>query len=626
VAQVEQFRPEKSAEDFPIDFGNEAAPFARDFQLLADLIENSGSESESFALYLSTCRNAYLTINGMFFDIRETFGKVSPSEGIFGALQDAQGGAFNSATAHLDRVGLGLGAFDDKRACWACRKKFQDLLESLLGKLSHLDRQTLRATLNDVVDQDGRSDLASVRQFLAFDSVETDAQRSLIQKLAITAQKLRRVRECAIRIKDVGEEIKKISLAQAVKGQQAGLFDEPPMIKQKAIEFRQWLESGGGNPEMEIVNTALDQTSHQCRNALDVLTGSDRMEDVMELLTIFCQQLQNATGEEYTDLGKSFRPNIGKSPLPSVFLIDLTDQLPPKADNTTAVIATPFLFSQAPLEKLVVAIAQPPISSSELSSARIHYRTEDMRHIAGDWALLAIEEAATKSNLVVFPELFVPEYAFPAIMELAKKNQIGVVCGMEGNWTDNKYSNFANVFIPGAPHEYQQFKKHPSNYEPENFHTKGGQLCFLQSAVGSFSVIICSDLREFDVIAAVESQPFLDYLVICCCNPYSEIWKHLAIADAARLHSFIILSNWSEHSDADGYGCGSLCAIPTGKVASNLQAEPQIRRVSLVKGDKTFNGSLRLHELDMSALFRDREKPKAGFLSPPRRRLHINRR
>ncbi len=624
MATLLQYRPAKSPEDFPKDFGKEAAPFARDFHLLAELIEKAGSNSEAFTLYISTCRNAYLTINGMFLDIRETFGRISPSNGIFGALQEARAGAFAAMEDHLHEAGLSLSAFEEKQDCWQRRQEFQNLLDSLLTQFSHLDQQVLRETLYEVVDQDGQSELASVRQFLAFDTAESNEQRSLIQKLAVTKQKLQRVRECAAYLKGLGEELKNVNAAQTA------LFGElalSPTIKQKSLKFRDWLESAKGVSEMEIVSEALNQTATQCPNGLEILAGSNNARDLIDFMAVLTQHLQSATGKEYTLLAELFRPNIGRPPLPPVFLVDLSIPLPPKADSRRAVAPTPVPFSQPPLEKLLIAIAQPPISSAEISDAKIQYREDEKRGIASEWGVLAIQTAAaTGAKLIIFPELFIPEGALETVREIAKKVEIGVVCGVEATWVDGKYSNFANVVIPGAAHDHKQFKKYPSNYEPANFRTKGGQLCFLRSSIGSFSVVLCSDLREFDVIAAVEGQPFLDYLIVCSCNRYSELWKHLAVADAARLHCFVVISNWSDDGDANGFGKGSFCAAPTQNIdtSPNLKDEPRAEVVSLTKGGNTFKGSLLLHELNVSALFRDREKPKKGFLAPPRRRLHIN--
>jgi hypothetical protein len=85
-----------------------------------------------------------------------------------------------------------------------------------------------------------------------------------------------------------------------------------------------------------------------------------------------------------------------------------------------------------------------------------------------------------------------------------------------------------------------------------------------------------------------------------------------------------MISPFPLYAGFNGYGKGSICVAPTRKI-DNLDDQPRLKTVTLTKGSKVFKGSLLLHELDISALFRDREKPKEGFLSPPRRRLHINK-
>lgn len=622
-----QYWPVRSASGFPTDFRKETAPLARDLHLLVELIDKAGTDSEAFALYISTCRNVYLTINGMFCDIRETFGTVSPPNGIFGSLHKAQGGIFSAAEDQLEEAGISLSALDEKHACWQRRYELQALLETLLPQFPDLDQQTLRETLYDVVDQDDRSQLASISQFLAFEPLATSEQHSLIQNLVAVGQKLRCVKECAVRIKTLGQDLKVVAGDQSANDQQATLFAKlalPLPLKQRLLDFRTWLESSAADREALIVSEALSQTESHCPPGLDILTQSEKAADLADFLRFLANHLLNATGREYSLVAKLFRPNVGRAPLPSVFLVDLSTPPPPKADSERAAVPTPVSFSQPALDKLRLAIAQPPISSSVISDTRLQYRDEADRQIASEWALLAAREAAQEAQLIIFPELFVPEVAVDALRGVATESRIGVICGVESVRIDERYANYATILIPGTPVDYRQYKKYPSNYESKNFYTKGGQRCFIHSSIGSFSVVLCSDLREFDVIAAIEGQPFLDYLVVCCCNPHSELWRHLAVADSVRFHSFVIIANWSTSGDANGFGQGSICAAPTQKIASNLEDKPRSKSVPLIKGDKVYNGSLLFHELDISALFRDREKPKRGFLSPPMRRLRIN--
>ncbi len=195
----------------------------------------------------------------------------------------------------------------------------------------------------------------------------------------------------------------------------------------------------------------------------------------------------------------------------------------------------------------------------------------------------------------------------------------GLVSGL------HTYSQQRTLCDPDESIERKQYKNTPSNYEPENFYTKGGQLCFHKSNLGSFSVILCSDLREFDVISAIEAEPFLDFLVVCSCNSHTNLWRNMAIADATRLHCFVIVSNWSEKAVAAGFGDGSLCAAPLNNPENSYELPSMAIKVDFPTTGQVLSGALLLYDLNLAALFRDRHKPASGFLSPPKRRLRINK-
>lgn len=255
----------------------------------------------------------------------------------------------------------------------------------------------------------------------------------------------------------------------------------------------------------------------------------------------------------------------------------------------------------------------------------MEYIEERCRRVASEWVLAAAEKSISLgAGLLVFPELFVPAETLDKLRQLVDHTRMAVVCGMQPVGGEDQYSNTATILLPGERKTFTQYKAYPSNYEPANLATRGGQLCFQRSAVGSFSVVLCSDLREFDVLAAIEMQPFLDYVVVCCCNPYVDVWTHLACADAALLQSYVVLANWSKDPGDNGFGKGSLCAAPIGEEGSDSGRTSQTERVSVNVGEVEYVGAVTLYHLQLSALFRDRAKPASGFLAPPRRRLQIN--
>lgn len=637
MAKSPLYLPKRTPQEFPSSFGKDNAEFARSFGLLADLINKAGPDSEAFALYLSTCRNAYLTINGMFYDIRELFGTVSPQFGLFGLLQMARGGAFESIVDTLDEISLTFSAFDEKSACWLRRKELKNKLDRLLEGYPFLDRIDLNAILYEVVNQDEHCSLASVLQFLVFDINEDDQQRCLLNCLIETRNQLFEVLKCVRTIGELGHVAKNLIVPEATNGQRNLLVEKysiPDSLKKKCLDFYKWLNLSAEKKEMVLINQACrksenDLFSPQLRNytGYDLLIHSDEVDEIYEFFKIFSLKLQAAVTVAYESLNKSFRPNIGKKPLPSPFIIDLSILPTSTPDLQNSVVASAQRYSNQPIEQIVIAVASPPFSSSNILEVNARYKDDEIRRIAIEWACLAIESAVGKAQLVVFPELFIPEGSISVVCDLARKSDIGVICGIEGIWnTSGLYSCQTSVVIPGVAQEFRQFKYHRSNYESSNFETKGGQLCFHQSKIGSFSVILCSDFREYDVISAIESQPFLDYVIVCCCNPYTKLWEHMAISDAARLNCFVIISNWSSEKDEYGYGLGSVCVAPVRAIESNAYSPAKsVMTLSLPNHNDEVKGSLSFYDLDLGALFRDREKPHKTNLSPPSRRLSINK-
>jgi predicted amidohydrolase len=301
--------------------------------------------------------------------------------------------------------------------------------------------------------------------------------------------------------------------------------------------------------------------------------------------------------------------------MPSTFLVDLSEDYTLSNNPVVEEDVEPHHFGRKSLETLVVAIAQPPISSDSLSTKEFKITELATRDKLRLWAVAALKCAvAKKADLIIFPELFMVGEALPEVRQLASEYKIAVISGMEGIFLDGVYHNCAMVAIPESSREYRQYKKYPSGYEPENMRSRGGQQSFIKSTVGSFAVVICSDLREFDIIRAIEGQPFLDYIVVCCCNPYPDVWKHLAAADAARLHCYVIVSNWGKMIGNRGFGTGSCVMGPCLKPELPVEFEE-------VLGNCDKGGSLIVCSLNLMALFRDRTKPEKDYLPAPRRRL-----
>lgn len=575
-----------------------------------------GDESESFALFLSTCRNIYLTINALFRDLRDIFGSIEGRDGVFGALQQLRGGAV--ASLDLEALTIAFAASDAKSDCWSRRDHFKQLLTEqieLLRERSRLDAQLVEEILKDVAIHEQFCDLDSIQQFLEIDVQEPDEMALLLKHIERTITKLRAPQQFLKHAKEINLRMQE----HEAMNREPSLFPSDtgeinPFDAEKARMVR-WVELITENKESNLVPAVCQE-----RDWINRFLEADP-ETTAKMLLDLAADFQTETLKEYQEINKRFKPNIGKAPLPSAFLIDLSTQTPnaPSAESSTP--ASPHRFSSKRIRELQIAVAQPPFPSDLISLSTCRYRDDSSRTHAITWAESAVDLAVKSGcGLIVFPELFLPESGIDSLREFALRAGISVVTGIEGQWVDGLFSNSAGIWLAHERRDIRQYKRHPSNLEPATFFTKGGQQIFLNSSIGNFAVFLCSDFREFDIVAAVESQPFIDYLLVCCCNPYPDIWKHMAISDAARLHCYVVVSNWSEHRDSKGFGIGSFCASPGGKDAELIQ-DGAIVQVSI--GSKGLAGSIAVFRLNFEALLHDREKPVSGYLPPPRRRLSI---
>jgi predicted amidohydrolase len=585
--------------------------FLSDFHLVAELLESAGDESEAFTLYVSTCRNIYLTINALFHDVREIFGRVTPPGGLFGSLQESRGSSFRKALEFLNDVDVAFTAFGDKTLCWSNRNHYSQLLETLLKKFPLLSQDHLRQVLHRVVDYDEAANVQNVRHYFEFNQSESPEQRLLLTSMKGIAERLH-------------------SIGALVKTACNALASDPSAIDQTTLfpdelgdSFRAFRDFSS---QVNATAFLVEDTSLSVRAAiasLDTAIENRNFNEIQGCIHRFFAILQDAVGHEYKKIAHQFAPNIGKSPMPPLFLVDLSVPAPLTPDQTRKVQATEIPLSNAPVDSIRVAIGQPPFSPAVLG-VDCTYKNINDRDLAKKWVLAAISTAASENaNLLVLPELFLPADSLSEVHEHINSLGLTLVAGVEGIHDQNGYSNTATIRFATPSRDYQQYKRYPANTEPGNLFTKGGQLCFVRSAIGTFSVVICSDFREFDVMAAIEGQSFMDFMVVCSCNQYHEIWKHLAIADAARLHCFVLICNWSEKAENGAYGLGSFCASPLEKASPDLS---NVGRTSPVKIDsRNSSGSLLVHDLNLTAVFHNREKPQSGCLPCPQRRLRKER-
>ena len=96
--------------------------------------------SEDAALLLSTCRNAYLTINALFVELQTLLGDARQHFGLRNAAELLiQGGPPASAAERLDRAWQTVRHYEHKLAVWVRRHEIQKDVDQAMAQLREQD-------------------------------------------------------------------------------------------------------------------------------------------------------------------------------------------------------------------------------------------------------------------------------------------------------------------------------------------------------------------------------------------------------------------------------------------------------------------------------------------------------
>ena len=166
---------------------------------------------------------------------------------------------------------------------------------------------------------------------------------------------------------------------------------------------------------------------------------------------------------------------------------------------------------------------------------------------------------AQKKNVdvIVFPELSIPEKLTESLYEFASINHIYIIAGTHYKKNDEKYISICPVISPTKIYYTQ--KINPSPFETSSFPNCGLQggtssLVFQNTKIGNFAVAICADYMD-DQLKQDLNIDFLDLLFVPAFHPSSEMYYSRMQNDTqnSRDGLYIIYSNFIKENTADGH-------------------------------------------------------------------------
>jgi len=332
------------------------------------------------------------------------------------------------------------------------------------------------------------------------------------------------------------------------------------------------------------------------------------------------EHLKRLENEIYTTLSQTVKPNIGIAPLPKPFLIDLskpriTDEHPQSLYKLKTIS-----FNEPVPSGVRIGLARMGIPNIYYNSSYYDYKDGKREEVSEICLQLVKKAVRENAKAIIFPEYCIPRQLEAEITELAQKEKIILVGGVEGNVAQSNLRNQVLISIPGTNSPFYQDKHHPSVYESSHFFSNHEIHIFEHTSIGTFTVIVCSDYGERDLLGHLsQSNTPIDVLVVCSRNPNAGLFGHCAVADSWRLYCYVVIVNscFDPKDPQKATAEGTALYSPTYDFACFHRAAKTIQLSD--RQLASAHPELQICELTISDIVASRtsRKPRNPFLNPP---------
>ncbi len=534
---------------------SEDTEFAEVFCEVAEMVEKHTNPAKMI-LWLSTCRNHYLTINAQFFDIKRCFGHGAMPSPASIVAYELDRGRVAEIVPHLSSLGECLAAYEEKSDCWSSRLEYRKFLLEYLENAAGNTQVRIKNALFKVKTSDGDFDGEEYHwpaKYLELNDNEVPMLMGKHHALSIAALRVRG-------ILDICQAM--VCYARELQVAAEELFAKAVDVNPAWIKLLEAFSESKDNLQFVGSERGAAGPHHYQWNEkhLSLPVEAPSSEDFEVIVKDFGGMLDDIQRHVHELLLEHFRPNQARPPLPKIFKIDLT---PPVEQRTKIELsATKHSFDQESAEEVVVAVASVGVPPECYKENETRLKDECRGKLRAAASVLLRKAAGAGAHVLVLPELFIPAAESGAFFKEVAKGNVICIAGVEGGRHERSGLDFNTVGVqfPGRP-LIEQYKYFPSKYEHDRLFHKGGIHLFENTTIGNFAVVICSDYRESNVLDVLQrGAKQLDFLFVCANNPKPEHFRHMAIADSYRLYSTIVVSD--SHATAGGAPEGSCVVQP----------------------------------------------------------------
>jgi len=600
--------------------------WAEHFKALYSFAE-SCQNADDILLRLSTCRNAYMTANALFVELQILMGDAAEPSALWGGSEMLMQASNSVKTKEqFDRALQTVGHYEHKKRVWNERDKIGDDIDKAIGLLRTKDllaADRVKSILNNDnlrIPSDAASDVHA-NTVLLIDKDDPPHLASCFQDLDDTFDVLR----CCAKL---GRYV----AITAVGTEQLALnFDDEPTkvtpetAAKRVFELVENLHKlcGWGirtKDDSIIIDIIGDYARPHYFNTTKMveIPTAKSIESVHHSMSKFGVLIREALYFSHAQLCLKFRPNVGKLPMPSLFVIDLNRVSPDQKKETIQEIKLKRINCSAQPttnDTIRVAIAEFafPAQKMDLKEYRIQARYLDKSIEEIRTAVIAAHENGC--NCIAFPEYSIPEKMEKVLMELAEKYCTIIIGGLEGRRIDGQLCDQAIIALPGGEKPYYQRKQQPSLEEEtgDGFYRDNTISFFQNSQIGNFSVVLCSDFLQLSTLRVWESDlPLPEVLFVVARNTYDELYIDIAKGDSVRLYTNVIIANVCD--DNESASCKGSCVVVPAR-ESMLAKGTQVK---FAPENHSYLGAITYYDISLHAVrARSRGKSEKGYFAIP---------